>query len=103
MCSACNSFSWDSIRASGRGEIYSYVIHHHPRVYGFEAPFAVALVELAEGTRIVGNVSGDPHDLYVGMPVEVDFVRIDDAWNLPAWRPVSGTQEGISEAGKAAR
>jgi len=86
MCAACNSPRWESIRASGRGEIYSYVVHHHPPVYGLETPFAVALVELEEGTRIVGNVIADLDDLYVGMPVEVSFVQIEDNWTLPQWR-----------------
>ena len=99
MCPACTSLDWDSIVASGQGEIYSYVVHHHPPVYGFEAPFAVALVELPEGTRIVGNVSGDPTALYVGMPGEVEFVRIDDSWTLPAWRAAAGARD--SEATEA--
>ena len=56
MCAACNSPRWESIRASGRGEIYSYVVHHHPPVYGLETPFAVALVELEEGRILLDGV-----------------------------------------------
>ena len=88
MCGSCRSLAWDSIVASGRGEIYSFVVHHHPPVYGFETPFAIALVELEEGTRIVGNLTDvAPADVRVGLPVEVNFVRVDDAWTLPQWRP----------------
>ena len=88
MCPACRSLEWDAIVASGRGVIYSYVIHHHPPVYGFETPFAIALVELEEGTRIVGNVLGlEPAEVQVGMPVEVSFESIDGEWMLPQWRP----------------
>jgi uncharacterized OB-fold protein len=88
MCANCHSLAWESAIASGRGEIYSFVVHHHPPVYGFETPFAIALVELEEGTRIVGNVTGvAAADVRVGLPVEVNFVRVDDAWTLPQWRP----------------
>ena len=73
---------------SGRGEIYSFVVHHHPPVYGLETPFAIALVELEEGTRIVGNLADiAPADVRIGLPVAVNFVRVDDAWTLPQWRP----------------
>ena len=88
MCAHCHSLAWESVVASGRGEVYSFVVHHHPPVYGFETPFAIALVELEEGTRIVGNVTDiAPADLRVGQPVEVKFVRVDDEWTLPQWQP----------------
>lgn len=88
MCPACQSLEWDSIASSGRGEVYSFVVHHHPPVYGYETPFAIALVELEEGTRIVGNVLGiEPAAVRVGLPVQVDFVRVDGEWTLPQWRP----------------
>jgi uncharacterized OB-fold protein len=88
MCARCHSLEWETVVASGRGEIYSFVIHHHPPVYGFETPFAVALVELDEGTRIVGNVTDiAPADLRVGLPVEVNFVCVDNEWTLPQWQP----------------
>ena len=87
-CPRCYSFDWDSVLASGNGEVYSFIVHHHPPVYGFEIPFAIALIELEEGTRIVGNLPGIPIEkVRVGMPVEVSFVRIDDEWTLPQWRP----------------
>ena len=91
MCSSCRSLEWDHVIASGRGQVYSFVVHHHPPVYGFEAPFAIALVELEEGTRIVGNLRDTEFaEVKIGMPVEVSFVRIDDQWSLPAWRPLRG-------------
>ena len=72
MCWKCQSLEWDYIVSSGKGTVYSYVVHHHPPVFGFETPFAIALVELEEGTRIVGNVHElEPSRVRVGMPVEV--------------------------------
>lgn len=87
MCPACGSMESDSVVASGLGEVYSFVVHHHPPVPGRQMPFVVALVELAEGTRIVGNViEVDPSDVRVGMPVTVAFVK-NGGRTLPQWRP----------------
>ncbi len=88
MCPRCCSLDWDYALSCGNGEVYSFIVHHHPPVYGFETPFAIAVVELEEGTRIVGNLPGvAPEKVQVGMPIEVSFVRIDDEWTLPQWRP----------------
>lgn len=83
-CGRCRSLDWEPQRMSGRGEVYSFVVHHYPPVPGFEPPFAVALVRLDEGPRIVSNIVGvAPGDVHVGMRVMVTFVRIDDELTLP--------------------
>ena len=88
-CAACRSLEWDTQRASGRGTVHSYVVHHHPQVPGFEPPYAVVLVELEEGTRLVSNLVGvDPSEVTIGMPVEVTFERIDDDLTLPLFKAV---------------
>lgn len=45
------------IRASGRARLYSYVIHHRSAP-GFEPPYAIAVVELEEGPRMMTNLVG---------------------------------------------
>jgi uncharacterized protein len=88
MCPRCGATDPSYDVASGRGEVYSYVVHHHPPVPGREPPFVVALVELEEGVRVLGELRGvDPERVRIGMPVEVAFDRIDDELTLPAWRP----------------
>jgi hypothetical protein len=62
---------------SGRGTLHSYVISH-VAASGFEAdvPYAVAIVELAEGPRMMANVVGvenTPGHLVLDMPLEVVF------------------------------
>lgn len=89
MCPYCRSLDGDHIVASGRGEVYSFVVHHRPEVPGREHPFAVVLVQLEEGTRLVGNVVDcAPADVYVGMPVRVTFLPDQHGRKLPMWRPV---------------
>jgi uncharacterized OB-fold protein len=73
--------------AAGLGEVYSFVVHHHPPVPGRHLPIVVALVELAEGVRMVGELLDvEPEQVRVGALVRVDFVRVDDELTLPAWR-----------------
>jgi len=87
MCPACGADKPEYLLAAGTGEVYSYVVHHHPPVPGHQAPFVVALVQLTEGVRMVGELLGvDPDRVRVGMPVRAEFVKIDGDLTLPAWR-----------------
>ena len=92
MCPTCHSLRWETVRASGKGTVYSYVVYHHRPPSGLEVPYAVLLVELEEGTRVVGNLVGaDPGSVHVGDPVEVVFVSDDgDDLVLPQWRLCGG-------------
>lgn len=88
VCPSCRSVNRTFLVASGVGEVYSHVVHHHPPVPGLEPPFVVAVVRLPEGVRIVGNVVGcPPGDVHIGMPVRVAFRRVDDELTLPVWTP----------------
>jgi uncharacterized OB-fold protein/acyl dehydratase len=90
MCPECRSLQHGYVVSSGRGEVYSYVVHHRPEVPGRKHPFAVVLVQLEEGTRIVGNtVDIDPDGVRIGLPVEVAFVENAHGRRLPQWRPRS--------------
>ncbi len=89
MCGKCQSTEWESIAASGRGTVYSYVVMHHPPIPGYEFPLPVALIDLEEGTRIVSNVVGcPPEDVHIGMPVEASVDAVGDELKLPLFRPV---------------
>jgi uncharacterized OB-fold protein/acyl dehydratase len=91
MCSVCRSLEWDTVEASGRGTVYSFVVNHHPQVAAFDYPLVVALIELEEGTRLVSNVVGvDRHEVHIGMPVEVELVAFDDELTLPQFHPAPG-------------
>jgi uncharacterized OB-fold protein len=91
MCGRCRSLEWDTVEATGRGILYSFVVNHHPQVPAFDYPLVVGLVELEEGTRLVSNVIGvDPADVRVGMPLEVEMVAFDDDLSLPQFHPAPG-------------
>lgn len=86
-CNACGGLDWDTVEASGEGTVHSYVVMHHPPFPAFDPPYAVALIELPEGVRMLGNVVGVPYDkVRIGLPVRVEFIAYDDELTLPAWR-----------------
>ena len=91
LCPHCpgDALAWTEV--SGRGVVYSWVVVHPPVLPAFRdrTPFAVVLVELEDDPeiRIVGNLLGvDPGELEHGLPVTVEFERIDDEVTLPQWR-----------------
>jgi uncharacterized protein len=86
-CPACGAASPGYVTAAGTGEVYSYVVQHHPPVPGRQLPIVVALVQLTEGVRMVGELlEVSPARVRIGLPVRVAFVRVDDELTLPAWR-----------------
>ena len=89
FCPRCASREVAVFRASGRAMLYSYVIHHRAAP-GFTPPYAIAVVELAEGPRMMTNIVGceqTPQSLQLDMPLEVVFERMNDEISLPLFRP----------------
>ncbi|MGI5498735.1 bifunctional MaoC family dehydratase N-terminal/OB-fold nucleic acid binding domain-containing protein [Lentzea sp. CA-135723] len=84
MCPECGATKPTYLVSDGYGVIYSYVVHHHPQVPGKQTPFVIALVELDEGVRMLGEFDGEPS---VGQRVEVVFTKVDDDLTMPSWRP----------------
>ncbi|ORW04319.1 bifunctional MaoC family dehydratase N-terminal/OB-fold nucleic acid binding domain-containing protein [Mycobacterium kyorinense] len=77
----------DYLVASGKGTVFSFVVHHAPKVPGRTLPFVIALVELEEGVRMLGELRGvDPSRVEIGMPVRATYIDFPD-WTLYAWEP----------------
>lgn len=83
----------DYLVASGKGTVFSYVVHHAPKVPGRTLPFVIALVELEEGVRMLGELRGIEADqVKIGLPVTATYLDFPDseispAWSLYAWEP----------------
>jgi uncharacterized protein len=89
FCPKCASRSVRWFTASGRATLYSYVIHHRP-MPGYRPPYSIAVVELAEGPRMMTNIihcPQTPEALVLDMPVVVTFVQISDSIWLPQFEP----------------
>ena len=91
MCPQCNSLDWDTITASGRGTVHSFVMPQHPQFPFMDYPYIVALVDLEEGVRLVSNLIGiASDDARIDMPVGVCFTEFDDGFVLHQFRPEEG-------------
>ena len=55
-CPACGALDRGYVVAAGTGTVFSYVVHRHPPVPGKELPIVIALIDLDEGVRMVGEV-----------------------------------------------
>ena len=100
VCPSCHSFEWDTLEASGRGTVYSFVVMHYPEVPPFEHPNPIVLVELEEGTRLISQIVGiAPGDVKIGQAVQVEFNTFNDGeLVLPQFRPVAAAAatEGVT-------
>ena len=89
VCSGCLSRRAEWQRVSGRGRVFSVVVMHqasHPW-FASRTPYAVVVVELDEGARMLSTVVGpEPHAIAIGMPVEVDFEDLTAEISLPVFR-----------------
>ncbi|MBI4608902.1 MAG: Zn-ribbon domain-containing OB-fold protein [Candidatus Rokubacteria bacterium] len=71
FCPSCHQRAWEAVPLAGHGTIASFtVIRVAPRGRTAEAPYAVAVVKLAEGVSLLGRVIDIPFDsLRIGLPV----------------------------------
>lgn len=91
FCPTCLSEDIEWITASGKGTIHTFsVVRRAPSgAFAENAPYVVAIIDLAEGPRMMSNVIGiSSDDVRVGMPVEVVFEDITEEITLPKFRPV---------------
>jgi uncharacterized protein len=89
MCPFCHSLKREIVPLSGRGTVCSWTIPRHPAPLGFSEPPIVAVIELAEGTRLVSNVIDiGPTEIRNGLKVEVSFAPTRGGRAVPVFRPV---------------
>lgn len=89
FCPDCSGREVSVFVASGRATLHSYVINHM-KAPGFEPPYAVAVVELEEGPRLMSNIldcPATPEALVLDMPLEVTFEKVTDDITLPQFKP----------------
>ena len=90
VCPECLSDQFEWALASGRGEVFSFVVMHRVYHKGFadDVPYPVALVALEEGPHFLSNVVDCALDqIRIGMPVQVVFDDVTDEHTLPKFRP----------------
>ena len=89
LCTACGAdTTWAT--ASGRGVVHTFTIVRQNGQAPFknELPYAVAMVELEEGVRMMGSVTGCAvESVRIGMRVEAYAVECEEGLAVPFWRP----------------
>jgi uncharacterized protein len=89
-CPHCLSGDWKWSPVSGSGQVFTFTVFHRAYHKGFadELPYAVAVVELHEGPRLVSNIVGcAPDDVKIGMPVAVVFEDVTADTTLFKFEP----------------
>ena len=89
-CPDCGSpdFEWQD--ASGSGSVHSFVIVREAAHAAIEdrLPLVVALVRLAEGPLVITNIVGcEPEEVFVEMPLQLEFEPLTSEIALPQFRP----------------
>jgi len=89
VCATCGAEpEWEE--AAGTGVVHTFTIirQNGAKPFSDELPYVVAIIELTEGPRMMGNVTGcSPEDVTVGMPVRAYAEKIEDGLAVPSWEP----------------
>lgn len=89
-CPRCHGTGLGWRDVCGDGTVYSCTVVRHATHVALadKIPYVIAIVELAEGPRVVANVTGcPPEDVRVGMPVRLRFTQVTDEITLPVFQP----------------
>ncbi len=101
-CGACHTFIYyprprcphcfsDQLvweHCSGRGKLYSYTVVRRAASRAFaDAPYVLAIVELAEGPRMTTDIEAPPEQLRVDMPLTVFFDDVTPDRTLVKFKP----------------
>jgi len=89
-CAKCSSNSWSWTPTTMRGEVWSWTITHRAidPAFAEQLPYAVVVVELEEGVRVVGNLAGIAIlELRIGLEVNVSLDKRSETITLIDFTP----------------
>ena len=87
LCDNCYSQEFEWIEISGKGKLLTYtIIHIAPPQFQAIAPYAVGIVQLENGLKIPGMISGATQEqLKIGMNLTIEFGTCNAAQQWPQW------------------
>ncbi|TAM88835.1 MAG: Zn-ribbon domain-containing OB-fold protein [Candidimonas sp.] len=93
VCPHCLGEELAWTRCSGHATVYSFTrVERAPAAFKQEAPYVVALVDLAEGVRMLTRIKTEtPEAVHIGMRVRAEFEPVSDTLSLPVFVPVIGS------------
>lgn len=91
VCPKCLSPDAEWKPVSGRGRLWSWIVMHQKAFpsYRDEVPYICAFIQLDEGPFMISSVVDPPAELRCDMPVQVEFVDLDDDRAAPVFRVVA--------------
>lgn len=92
VCRVCWSRDLEQLQAAGSGSVYSYSVVHSvgDPALAAELPYALAIVELDEGPRVMTRIEGDPDVVRIGDRVQATFRDIGGDFTLLHFRRGDG-------------
>ena len=78
VCPKCGAVEFETVNLSGKGKLVTFtIIRVAPEGFTDQAPYAVGIVELSEGIRVMGQITDcDPETLKTGDDLITQFRRI---------------------------
>jgi uncharacterized OB-fold protein len=92
-CPRCLRADWTWETAGGAARLISWVVYHTAFHPAFKAlPYTVAVVELAEGPRLISNIIGDadPETLRIDQPLRL-VIGHESGLAVPLYRADDGS------------
>ena len=87
-CPNCLSLNLNWIESSGTGEVFTFTIHYrYPEYLSDSDPYAIGMIDLDEGVRVLSRILGDPNKIFIGMRVQVAYVDTGEGGTIPAFIP----------------
>lgn len=88
FCPYCDSREIAWVRSQGTGTVYSFAVVRQKIEPAFAhlIPYAIAIVDLSEGVRMLSRIEGPPDKVACGKPVRVTFETLSPALTLPLFQ-----------------
>ena len=93
-CPKCLGTEWQWTPASGRAKLVSWTVFHiaYHEAFAKRIPYNVAIVELAEGPRMISNIVDSPDGSGLKIGVELELaLEVEDKITLARFRRVAQT------------
>ncbi len=87
LCDNCFSKEFEWVEVPRKGKLLTYtIIHVAPVQFQSMAPYAVGIVQLENGLKIPGMISGvAPEQIKIGMELTMDLGTCSPAQTWPQW------------------
>jgi hydroxymethylglutaryl-CoA synthase len=99
-CIGCGSTKFTLVPLARRGVVHTFVVNH-TMPPPFEAPLPLAVIDLADGARVMLQVIGDGSDMQIGAEVELVLRRYAFERGVPVYgfkaRAIAGTKNTSEE------